>query len=140
MSCSFSAKAGSVESLNPSVRCGLRSNAFQIRPIVDLLSPTRWAIFARLQCVAFAGHVGARFKQAAGVYQVLGAIHGKRRRDAPVLEVPGRELARVRVALERSAGRAARPGDAPVTGIAVEYGFQASTTVKAAPIPGSVVF
>ena len=33
----------------------MRSNAAQIRPIVDLLSPVRWAIFARVQCVAFAG-------------------------------------------------------------------------------------
>ena len=38
-----------------SARCGLRSNAFQIRPIVDLLSPVRSAIFARDQCVAFLG-------------------------------------------------------------------------------------
>ena len=42
-------------SLNESARCGLSSNARQIRPIVDLDSPLRWAIFARDQCVAFAG-------------------------------------------------------------------------------------
>ena len=38
-----------------SARCGLRSNAFQIRPIVVLDSPVRWAIEARDQCVALAG-------------------------------------------------------------------------------------
>jgi hypothetical protein len=33
----------------------LRSKDFQIRPIVDLLSPVRCAIFARDQCVALSG-------------------------------------------------------------------------------------
>src|SRR5665648_742453 len=46
---------GSLDNLNPSTRWGLSSKAFQIRPIVDLLSPERSAIFARDQCVAFAG-------------------------------------------------------------------------------------
>jgi hypothetical protein len=41
--------------LNPSARCGLSSNAFQIRPIVDFDSPDRSAIFARDQWVAFFG-------------------------------------------------------------------------------------
>ncbi len=45
----FSVNNGSLDSLNPSVRWGLRSNAFQIRPIVDGLSPLRWAIFTRDQ-------------------------------------------------------------------------------------------
>jgi len=44
-----------LDSLNVSARCGLSSNAFQIRPIVDGDSPLRSAIFARDQCVAFAG-------------------------------------------------------------------------------------
>jgi hypothetical protein len=44
-----------LDSLNPSVRCGFRPNVFQIRPIVDLDSPLRSAIFARDQCVAFSG-------------------------------------------------------------------------------------
>ncbi len=42
-------------SLNVSARCGLSSNARQIRPMLDLDRPLRWAIFARDQCVAFAG-------------------------------------------------------------------------------------
>jgi len=33
----------------------LRSNAFQIRPMLERDSPVRSAIFARDQCVAFAG-------------------------------------------------------------------------------------
>jgi len=41
--------------LNPSLRCGLRSNFRQIRPTVDLLSPLRFAIEARDQCVASFG-------------------------------------------------------------------------------------
>jgi hypothetical protein len=44
-----------LDSLNVSVRCGFSSNVLQIRPIVDLLSPVRSAIFARDQCVAFFG-------------------------------------------------------------------------------------
>ena len=55
----FSTNNGSLESLNPSSRCGLSSNARQIRPIVERESPLRWAIFARDQCVAFAG-VGSK--------------------------------------------------------------------------------
>jgi hypothetical protein len=38
-----------------SARWGLSSNARQIRPIVDADRPERSAIFARDQCVAFAG-------------------------------------------------------------------------------------
>jgi len=44
-----------LEDLNPSVRCGLSRNAFQIRPTVDLDSPDRRAIDARDQCVASGG-------------------------------------------------------------------------------------
>jgi len=44
-----------VGQLNPSVRCGLRLNPFQIRPIVDLESPLRSAIFFRDQWVACSG-------------------------------------------------------------------------------------
>src|SRR5215218_1036107 len=51
----FSTNSGSVDSLNPSARCGLSSNARQIRPIVDFDNPVRSAIFARDQCVAFTG-------------------------------------------------------------------------------------
>src|SRR4029453_13827984 len=51
----FSTNCGSLDSLNPSARCGLSRNAFQIRPTVDLLSPDRLAIDARDQCVASAG-------------------------------------------------------------------------------------
>src|SRR4029453_12858100 len=51
----FSTNCGSLDSLNPSARCGLSPNAFQIRPTVDLLSPDRLAIDARDQCVASAG-------------------------------------------------------------------------------------
>src|SRR5664279_2503151 len=40
---------------NPSVLCGLSSNAFQIRPLVDLDRPLRSAILARDQGVAFLG-------------------------------------------------------------------------------------
>ena len=35
-----------MESLNPSARCGLRSNAFQIRPIVEGESPLRGGRYA----------------------------------------------------------------------------------------------
>ncbi len=55
MSWTFSTNNGSLLSLNPSARCGLSSNAFQIRPTVDFDSPLRSAILARLQCVAFFG-------------------------------------------------------------------------------------
>ena len=37
------------------MRCGSRPKSRQIRPIVDLLSPVRSAIFARDQWVAFFG-------------------------------------------------------------------------------------
>ena len=40
-STTLSTNSGSVESLNPSTRCGLRSNRRQIRPIVDGDRPTR---------------------------------------------------------------------------------------------------
>src|SRR5829696_1304598 len=51
----FSTNNGSPDSLNVSARCGLRSTAFQIRPMLDRDNPVRSAIFARDQCVAFAG-------------------------------------------------------------------------------------
>jgi hypothetical protein len=50
-STTLSAKNGSADSLNESCRCGLRSNFFQVCPMVDLLSPVRLAIEARDQCV-----------------------------------------------------------------------------------------
>ena len=51
----FSTNSGSLDSLNVSARCGLSSNARQIRPIVDSTARTASAIDARDQCVAFAG-------------------------------------------------------------------------------------
>src|SRR5258705_8680465 len=54
-STTFSTKKGSVDSVNPSTRCGLISNFRQIRPIVDLDSPDLAAIDLRDQCVAFFG-------------------------------------------------------------------------------------
>src|SRR5260370_12586791 len=54
-STTFSTNSGSADSLNVPVKCGLRSNLRQIRPIVDLLSPARSAIEALDQCVASAG-------------------------------------------------------------------------------------
>ena len=51
----FSTNSGSEESLNPSVRCGFRSNFRQIRPIVDGDRPLRLAIDARDQWVASFG-------------------------------------------------------------------------------------
>src|SRR5690349_7840649 len=51
----LSTNSGSLLSLNVSARCGLSSNAFQIRPIEDLDNPLRSAIFARDQCVALTG-------------------------------------------------------------------------------------
>ena len=48
-------KSGSVDSLNESCRCGVRSNRFQIRPMVDFDSPVRLAIEARDQCVSWPG-------------------------------------------------------------------------------------
>jgi len=53
-STTLSTNIGSLESLNPSSRCGLRSNRCQIRPIVVGDSPVRAAIDVRDQCVAFA--------------------------------------------------------------------------------------
>lgn len=47
--------SGSVESLNPSSRCGFNPNAFQIRPTVDFDSPDFSAMLARDQWVAFFG-------------------------------------------------------------------------------------
>src|SRR5664279_4903645 len=46
---------GSLDSLNPSVRCGLSSKACQIRPIVDAESPDFSAMDRRDQWVAFFG-------------------------------------------------------------------------------------
>ena len=46
---------GSVESLNVSVRWGWSRNAFQIRPMLDRLSPECAAIDVRDQCVASRG-------------------------------------------------------------------------------------
>ena len=54
-STTFSTKNGSADSLKESCRCGLRSNFFQIRPMVDLLSPECLAIEARDQCVSLPG-------------------------------------------------------------------------------------
>ena len=51
-STTLSTNSGSVDSLKVPVKCGLRSNLRQIRPIADLLSPARLAIEARDQCVA----------------------------------------------------------------------------------------
>src|SRR6478735_4937161 len=51
----FSTNIGSLDSLNPSVRCGLSSNACQIRPIVDGERPDFLAIDVRDQWVAFSG-------------------------------------------------------------------------------------
>jgi len=41
--------------LSPSTRCGFSSKSAQIRPIVERLSPERFAIDARDQCVALSG-------------------------------------------------------------------------------------
>src|SRR6202167_5282858 len=54
-STTFSTNSGSVDSLNPSMRWGFRSNLRQIRPTVDSDTPLRRAIEARDQCVASAG-------------------------------------------------------------------------------------
>jgi hypothetical protein len=51
----LSTNNGSVESLNPSWRCGLSSNRRQICPIVDGDKPVRCAIEVRDQCVASVG-------------------------------------------------------------------------------------
>src|ERR1700730_7714182 len=51
----LSTKKGSEDILNPSTRCGFNSKSAQILPIVDRLSPERFAIDARDQCVALAG-------------------------------------------------------------------------------------
>jgi hypothetical protein len=66
----------SLDSLNPSARCGFRSNAFQIRPIVDLLSPVRSAIFARVQCVAFPG-VDSKVATTTSPNDVWGRAYGR---------------------------------------------------------------
>jgi hypothetical protein len=54
-STTFSTNSGSVDSLNPSTRWGLRSNLRQIRPMVDSDRPLRRAIEARDQWVASFG-------------------------------------------------------------------------------------
>src|SRR6476660_9094097 len=58
MSYTLSTNNGSVDNLKPSVRCGLSSNARQIRPTVDAETPALDAIFWRDQWVAFAGEIG----------------------------------------------------------------------------------
>ena len=79
-------------------RCGLSSNARQIRPTVDFDSPVRSAIDARDQCVALAG-----VDSNVATIDVLDLIGGDRRRtprtrlvDQPVqalLHEPGPPLA-----------------------------------------------
>src|SRR5665648_691427 len=54
-STTFSTNSGSLDSLNPSVRWGLRPKSFQIRPIVDFDSPDFFAIDVRDQWVASFG-------------------------------------------------------------------------------------
>lgn len=51
----LSTNCGSVDNLNPSTTCGLRSKRRQIRPIVEADRPARLAIDARDQCVAWVG-------------------------------------------------------------------------------------
>ena len=58
-----------------SARCGLSSNARQIRPIVDFDSPERSAIFDRDQCVAFSGVDSKRRDD-----HILDLLGGDRRR------------------------------------------------------------
>src|SRR3954469_22061532 len=48
-STTFSTNSGPLGSLNPSVRCGFRLNAFQIRPMVDFDNPVRSAIVDLVQ-------------------------------------------------------------------------------------------
>src|SRR5262249_15108023 len=54
-STTLATNCGSVESLNPSTRCGLRSKRRQIRPTVEGDRPIRLAIDVLDQCVALAG-------------------------------------------------------------------------------------
>src|ERR1035441_4696059 len=54
-STTLSTNRGSDDSLNVLVKCGLRPDLRQIRPIVDLDRPVRSAIEARDQCVASCG-------------------------------------------------------------------------------------
>src|ERR1017187_6177218 len=51
-STTFSANCGSVDSLNPSARCGLRPKSRQICPIAERDSPDLFAIDLRDQCAA----------------------------------------------------------------------------------------
>ena len=53
----------------------MRLNAFQIRPTVDLLSPLRWAIEVRDQCVASTG-VCSRVSVTTSSTWALVIVHG----------------------------------------------------------------
>lgn len=55
MSVTFSSKSGSLETLTPFVRWGLRPASAQIRPTLDGEMPTASAISERLQWVALGG-------------------------------------------------------------------------------------
>ena len=77
MSRTFSAKSGSVESLEVSVRCGRRPEARQARPTVVADRPEALAIVRRLQCVPPSG-------RSAGVRSSSAAIRSSSvRRGAP---------------------------------------------------------
>ena len=51
----FSSNIGSLETLNPFVRCGFNPASAHMRPTLDGEIPMASAISARLQCVALAG-------------------------------------------------------------------------------------
>ena len=108
MSVSFSAKAGSVESLKCRQRCGLRPWAFQIACTVDAATSATFAIARNVQWVAWCGGgVCVRRTISATRSGGIGALPG------------GRDLSRSRPStpscMNRSCQRQTQVLDLPVS-------------------------
>ena len=101
MSYAFSTNSGSFESLNVSVRCGLRSNARQILPIVEAESPDLLShLRERDQWVAFSGTDSSA--SATTTSSTCSAV--------TVAGLPGRGSSRAcPTAVRRTAGAISRP-------------------------------
>ena len=83
---------GSVDSLNVSTRCGLRPNAFQIRPDRRVGQPDSAAIDVRDQCVASAGWRSSVATTTSSTCSsvIVGGRTGARLVDQPVQPVVAR--------------------------------------------------
>ena len=113
MSVSFSANAGSLESLNCRQRCGLRPWAFQIAWTVDAATPATFAIARNVQWVASNG----------GGSCVRRTISATRSAGTGVLP-GGRDLSRSRPStpscMKRSCQRHTQVLDLPVSAMMAE--------------------